>query len=79
MTHDNDPDLELHFSLGEVKNALGEIREKLDDIHMGEVHYRHSGNTSVVLFTVCNCVKTFFFKHSCYPNCVPAQKCVGVS
>ncbi|XP_027001816.1 E3 ubiquitin/ISG15 ligase TRIM25-like [Tachysurus fulvidraco] len=42
MTHDNDPDLELHFSLGEVKSALGEIREKLDDIHMGEVHYRHS-------------------------------------
>ncbi|XP_046690320.1 E3 ubiquitin-protein ligase TRIM39 [Silurus meridionalis] len=37
-----DPDLELHFSLGEVKNALGEIRERLDDIHMGEVNYRQS-------------------------------------
>ncbi|XP_053084273.1 E3 ubiquitin-protein ligase TRIM11 isoform X2 [Pangasianodon hypophthalmus] len=41
-TLNGDPDLELHFSLGEVKSALGEIRERLDDIHMGEVHYRHS-------------------------------------
>ncbi|XP_066529605.1 E3 ubiquitin-protein ligase TRIM39 [Hoplias malabaricus] len=39
---EEDPDLELHFSLGEVKAALGDIRERLDDIHMGEVHYRHS-------------------------------------
>lgn len=44
MALDSDPDLELHYSLGEVKSALGEIRERLDDIHMGEVHYRHSGN-----------------------------------
>ncbi|XP_076864387.1 bloodthirsty-related gene family, member 30 isoform X2 [Brachyhypopomus gauderio] len=36
-------DLQLHFSLGDVKTALGEIRERLDDIQMGEVHYRHSG------------------------------------
>ncbi|KAF4073528.1 hypothetical protein AMELA_G00244150 [Ameiurus melas] len=42
MTLDTDSDPELHFSLGEVKSALGEIRERLDDIHMGEVHYRHS-------------------------------------
>ncbi|XP_058233983.1 E3 ubiquitin-protein ligase TRIM7 isoform X2 [Hemibagrus wyckioides] len=42
MVHNNDPDLELHFSLSEVKSTLGEIRERLDDIHMGEVHYRHS-------------------------------------
>ncbi|KAL6457668.1 hypothetical protein MHYP_G00346310 [Metynnis hypsauchen] len=37
-----EPDLLLHFSLGDVKAALGDIRERLDDIHMGEVHYRHS-------------------------------------
>ncbi|XP_053347491.1 E3 ubiquitin-protein ligase TRIM7 [Clarias gariepinus] len=42
MTLNNDPDLELHFSFGEVKNTLSEIRERLDDIHMGEVQYRHS-------------------------------------
>ncbi|KAI4889710.1 hypothetical protein NFI96_019412 [Prochilodus magdalenae] len=42
MLHpEEEPDLELHFSLGDVKAALGEIRERLDDIHMGEVHYRH--------------------------------------
>lgn len=36
-------ELTLRFSLGDVKAALGEIREKLDDIRFGEVHYRHSG------------------------------------
>ncbi|XP_067282732.1 E3 ubiquitin-protein ligase TRIM39-like [Pseudorasbora parva] len=35
-------DLTLHFSLGDVKAALGEIRERLDDIRFGEVQYRHS-------------------------------------
>ncbi|XP_042632053.1 E3 ubiquitin-protein ligase TRIM58-like [Cyprinus carpio] len=35
-------ELTLRFSLGDVKAALGEIREKLDDIRFGEVHYRHS-------------------------------------
>uniref|UniRef100_A0A673FL20 E3 ubiquitin-protein ligase TRIM39-like n=1 Tax=Sinocyclocheilus rhinocerous TaxID=307959 RepID=A0A673FL20_9TELE len=35
-------ELTLHFSLGDVKAALGEIRERLDDIRCGEVHYRHS-------------------------------------
>ncbi|KAK1805561.1 hypothetical protein P4O66_019227 [Electrophorus voltai] len=35
-------DLQLHFSLGDVKTALGDIRERLDDIQMGEVHYRRS-------------------------------------
>ncbi|XP_036421484.1 E3 ubiquitin-protein ligase TRIM58 [Colossoma macropomum] len=39
---EEEPDLELHFSLGDVKAALGDIRERLDDIHMGEVHHRHS-------------------------------------
>lgn len=52
MTPDSNPDLELHFSLGEVKSTLGEIRERLDDIHMGEVHYRHSGNTLLLLLLV---------------------------
>ncbi|XP_026097004.1 bloodthirsty-related gene family, member 30 [Carassius auratus] len=35
-------ELTLIFSLGDVKAALGEIRERLDDIRFGEVHYRHS-------------------------------------
>uniref|UniRef100_A0A8C2HS99 Bloodthirsty-related gene family, member 30 n=1 Tax=Cyprinus carpio TaxID=7962 RepID=A0A8C2HS99_CYPCA len=35
-------ELTLRFSLGDVKAALGEIRERLDDIRCGEVHYRHS-------------------------------------
>ncbi|KAI2644515.1 E3 ubiquitin-protein ligase TRIM39 [Labeo rohita] len=35
-------ELTLRFSLGDVKAALGEIRERLDDIRFGEVHYRHS-------------------------------------
>lgn len=38
-------ELTLRFSLGDVKAALGEIRERLDDIRCGEVHYRHSGET----------------------------------
>ncbi|XP_030649114.1 bloodthirsty-related gene family, member 30 [Chanos chanos] len=42
LREDAEAELELHFSLGEVKAALGEVREKLDDIRMGEVHYRHS-------------------------------------
>lgn len=36
-------EMTLRFSLGDVKAALGEIRERLDDIRAGEVHYRHSG------------------------------------
>ncbi|KAG9279489.1 tripartite motif-containing protein 7-like [Astyanax mexicanus] len=44
LNPEEDGDLELHFSLGEIKAALGDIRERLDDIHMGEVHYRHSGS-----------------------------------
>ncbi|XP_043090015.1 E3 ubiquitin-protein ligase TRIM7 [Puntigrus tetrazona] len=35
-------ELTLRFSLGDVKAALGEIRERLDDIRFGEVHYRQS-------------------------------------
>ncbi|XP_067267998.1 E3 ubiquitin-protein ligase TRIM39 isoform X1 [Chanodichthys erythropterus] len=34
-------EMTLRFSLGDVKAALGEIRERLDDIRAGEVHYRH--------------------------------------
>lgn len=44
-THEErEEDLTLHFSLGDVKRALGEIRERLDDIRCGEVHFRHSGD-----------------------------------
>ncbi|KAA0710750.1 E3 ubiquitin-protein ligase TRIM7 [Triplophysa tibetana] len=43
-THDElEEDLTLHFSLRDVKRALGEIRERLDDISYGQVHYRGSG------------------------------------
>uniref|UniRef100_A0A671N376 Zinc-binding protein A33-like n=1 Tax=Sinocyclocheilus anshuiensis TaxID=1608454 RepID=A0A671N376_9TELE len=38
-------ELTLRFSFGDVKAALGEIRERLDDIRCGEVHYRHSVST----------------------------------
>ncbi|XDV35040.1 hypothetical protein PO909_005088 [Leuciscus waleckii] len=47
---DSDVDLQedevtLSFSLGDVKAALEEIRERLDDIRFGEVRYRHSVST----------------------------------
>lgn len=43
-THDElEEDLTLHFSLRDVKRALGEIRERLDDISYGQVHHRGSG------------------------------------
>ncbi|XP_056596888.1 E3 ubiquitin-protein ligase TRIM58-like isoform X2 [Triplophysa dalaica] len=42
-THDElEEDLTLHFSLRDVKRALGEIRERLDDISCGQVHHRGS-------------------------------------
>lgn len=61
MTLDTDSDLELHFSFGEVKSALGEIRERLDDIHMGEVHYRHSGNTLLLLLLLLLVFSSMFY------------------
>nr|XP_006630283.1 PREDICTED: E3 ubiquitin-protein ligase TRIM11-like [Lepisosteus oculatus] len=38
--------LEMHFHLEEVKRALGDVRERLDDIRMGEVRPRRSGSLS---------------------------------
>ncbi|ROL52973.1 E3 ubiquitin-protein ligase TRIM39 [Anabarilius grahami] len=40
-------EMTLRFSLGDVKAALGEIRERLDDIRAGEVHYRHSEDVTL--------------------------------
>ncbi|XP_028979206.2 E3 ubiquitin-protein ligase TRIM58 isoform X1 [Esox lucius] len=39
---DAEAEVSLRFSLGTVKMALGELRERLDDIHMGEVRPRGS-------------------------------------
>ncbi|XP_028268111.1 bloodthirsty-related gene family, member 30 [Parambassis ranga] len=39
---DEDSALSLHFHLGDVKNNLSEVKEKMDDIRMGEVRSRGS-------------------------------------
>ncbi|XP_072224661.1 E3 ubiquitin-protein ligase TRIM58-like [Leuresthes tenuis] len=39
---DEDEEFSLHFHLDEVKSALSEVKEKMDDIRMGEVRPRGS-------------------------------------
>lgn len=39
---DDDEEFSLHFQLGEVKSALSEVKDKMDDIRMGEVRTRGS-------------------------------------
>ncbi len=39
---DEDEEFSLHFQLGEVKSSLSEVKEKMDDIRMGEVRSRGS-------------------------------------
>ncbi|XP_041736397.1 E3 ubiquitin/ISG15 ligase TRIM25-like [Coregonus clupeaformis] len=39
---DAEAEVSLHFSLGEVKVALGELKKSMDEIRMGEVHSRGS-------------------------------------
>ncbi|XP_042249990.1 E3 ubiquitin-protein ligase TRIM21 isoform X1 [Thunnus maccoyii] len=39
---DEDSSFSLHFQLGDVKSALTEVKEKMDDIRMGEVRSRGS-------------------------------------
>ncbi|CAJ1075485.1 E3 ubiquitin-protein ligase TRIM39 isoform X1 [Xyrichtys novacula] len=39
---DEDEEFSLHFHLGDVKSALTEVKEKMDDIRMGEVRSRGS-------------------------------------
>nr|XP_020496695.1 E3 ubiquitin-protein ligase TRIM39-like [Labrus bergylta] len=39
---DEDEEFSLHFPLEEVKSSLSEVKEKMDDIRMGEVRYRGS-------------------------------------
>ncbi|XP_033501099.1 bloodthirsty-related gene family, member 30 isoform X2 [Epinephelus lanceolatus] len=38
----DEDEFSLHFQLGEVKSALSEVKDKMDDIRMGEVHPRGS-------------------------------------
>ncbi|XP_070837694.1 E3 ubiquitin-protein ligase TRIM47-like isoform X2 [Chaetodon trifascialis] len=39
---DEDEEFSLHFLLGEVKSSLSEVKDKMDDIRMGEVRSRGS-------------------------------------
>ncbi|XP_010750609.2 bloodthirsty-related gene family, member 30 [Larimichthys crocea] len=39
---DEDEEFSLHFQLGDVRSALSEVKEKMDDIRMGEVRSRVS-------------------------------------
>ncbi|XP_039979967.1 E3 ubiquitin-protein ligase TRIM21-like isoform X2 [Xiphias gladius] len=39
---DEDSEFSLHFQLGEVKSSLTEVKDKMDDIRMGEVRSRGS-------------------------------------
>ncbi|XP_038844512.1 E3 ubiquitin/ISG15 ligase TRIM25-like [Salvelinus namaycush] len=41
-TQELDADVSLHFSLGDVKVALGELKKSMDEIRMGEVRSRSS-------------------------------------
>ncbi|XP_049417251.1 E3 ubiquitin-protein ligase TRIM39-like [Epinephelus fuscoguttatus] len=38
----DEDEFSLHFQLGEVKSALSDVKDKMDDIRMGEVHPRGS-------------------------------------
>ncbi|KAL0992464.1 hypothetical protein UPYG_G00093660 [Umbra pygmaea] len=42
---DAESEVSLQFSLGAVKHALGELNEKMNDIHMGEMRTRGSMNS----------------------------------
>ena len=40
---DEDSEFSLHFQLADVKSALSEVKDKMDDVRMGEVRSRGSG------------------------------------
>lgn len=40
-----DEDFSLQFHLGGVKSSLSEVRDKMEDIRMGEVRSRGSGES----------------------------------
>ncbi|KAM6966066.1 bloodthirsty-related gene family, member 30 [Tautogolabrus adspersus] len=42
---DEDEEFSLHFPLVEVKSSLSEVKEKMDDIRMGEVRSRGTGGS----------------------------------
>lgn len=46
---DEESEFSLHFQLGEVKSSLVEVKEKLDEIRMGEVRCRGSRGSSEFL------------------------------
>ncbi|KAK1878125.1 E3 ubiquitin-protein ligase TRIM39 [Dissostichus eleginoides] len=46
---EEEPDFSLHFQLGEVKSSLLEVKEKMEDIRMGEVRPRGSGSAGELM------------------------------
>lgn len=44
----DEEEMSLHFELGEVKTGLSEVRDKMEDIRMGEVRTRGSGESQVI-------------------------------
>ena len=42
---DEDSEFSLHFHLAEVKSSLSEVKDKMDDIRMGEVRSRGFGGS----------------------------------
>jgi len=43
----------LHFQLTEVKSALTEVKDKMDDVRMGEAASRGPGVCVCVIVCVC--------------------------
>lgn len=41
----DEDEFSLHFQLAEVKSSLCEVKDKMDDIRMGEVRSRGSGGS----------------------------------
>ncbi|XP_074513259.1 bloodthirsty-related gene family, member 30 [Sebastes fasciatus] len=46
---EEDERFSLHFQLGEVKSALSEVKDKMEDIRMGEVVSRGSGSSGELM------------------------------
>ncbi|XP_010774005.1 E3 ubiquitin-protein ligase TRIM21-like, partial [Notothenia coriiceps] len=46
---EEEPDFSLHFQLREVKSSLLEVKEKMEDIRMGEVRPRGSGSAGELM------------------------------
>ncbi|XP_063760084.1 E3 ubiquitin-protein ligase TRIM21 isoform X1 [Eleginops maclovinus] len=46
---EEEPDFSLHFQLGEVKSSLLEVKEKMEEIRMGDVRPRGSGSAGELM------------------------------